>query len=313
MKALNYFLMLFMLISSMALQSCKETEDETPCNDPTNRNCPNYNPCLDAKPTSAAFTMEEVVFARAGKGWPIGDKIVYDTDTCRRLNDIVFTCTQKADSIWWIFDDTEMRPEWQQKQSFSIKFGAPGGPMQTQPERVKITCIVKNNKPNPCIPNDNGMDTFTRYMVYMPWWQMGFMGTFRGSFTHNPDSVFDLEIRWDTTLIQNDLPYYFIRFDNLLVVPPFFTTDFNMVEGFEFSRDVNYGYCAFHLDFFATGFPAIPEKYNYKGVSHRGKVLFNPNTRQLKIDFVRGGKGQNFMSEWPPKGQTLYTFTGIKL
>jgi len=308
MKAIRtIFICLGWIALCNTLQSCSD------CNDPRNPDCENYNPCIDAKPTSAAFTMEEIVEALPGQSWPKDDKIVYDTDTCRNWNDIIFTCTQKADSIWWIFDDTEMRPEWQQKQSFSIKFGAPGGPLQTQPERVKITCIVKNNKPNPCIPNDNGMDTFTRYMVYMPWWQMGFIGKFRGSFNDKPDSVFEFEIRWDTIIKPSESPSYFIRYDKFLPVPPFYTTDFPMVEGFEFSPRVNYGYCAFYLDFFATGFPAIPQKYNYQGVSHRGKVLFDPNTRQLKIDFVRGGMGRHYLSEWPPKNQTLYTFTGIKL
>ncbi|MFN9110705.1 MAG: hypothetical protein ACK5XN_11615 [Bacteroidota bacterium] len=259
--------------------------------------------------------MEEVIFARASDGWPNGDKIVYDTDTCRNWNDIVFTCTQKADSIWWIFDDTEMRPEWQQKQSFSIKFGAPGGPMQTQPERVKITCIVKNNKPNPCIPNDNGMDTFTRYMVYMPWWQMGFMGTFRGSLSHKPDSIFLLEIRMDT--IDNGPlthPTYFVRFDNLLTVPPLVPTDDFRPEGFEYSWNPNFGFSVAYLEFFAAD-PEIAQKYNsnYKGVSHRGKAIFDSRKQELKIDFIRGGYGMSTMREWPPKDQTLYTFTGIKL
>jgi len=293
------------------LQSCREKEEER-CQEPSNPECENYNPCLNAKPTSAAFTMEEIVNAPTS-GWPNGDRIVYDTDTCRRWNDIVFTCTQKADSIWWIFDDTEMRPEWQQKQSFSIKFGAPGGPIQTQPERVKITCIVKNNKPNSCFSADNGIDTFTRYMVYMPSWQTAFTGRFRGSFTYNLDSVFDFEIRWDTITRPSESPTFFIRYDNFLPVPPFYTTDFTMVDGFEFSRDANYGYCAFYLDFFATGWPAIPEKYNYQGVSHRGKVFFDPKSRQIKIDFVRGGKGQKLMQQWPPQDQTLLTFTGFKL
>jgi hypothetical protein len=296
-------------LSLIYLQSCREKE---PCQDPRNSQCENYNPCIDAITTSAIFTMEEVVKAWPGEGWPDNDKIVYDTDTCRNWNDIVFTCTQKADSIWWIFDDTEMRAEWQQKQSFSIKFGRPSV-LQTEPERVKITCVVKNNKPNACFPNDDGIDTFTRYIVYMPSWEMGFIGKFRGSFTYKPDSIFEFQIRWDSITRVGSSPFIFIRYDNFLTVPPFYTTDFTMDDGFEFSDQVNYGYYAFYLDFFATGPPAIPERYNYQGVSHRGKVLLNPQTRQLKIDFVRGGRGQNFMQQWPPQNQTLLTFIGTKL
>jgi hypothetical protein len=249
--------------------------------------------------------MEEIVNAPSN-GWPNGDRIVYDTDTCINWNNIImFTCTQKADSIWWIFDDTEMRPEWQQKQSFSIRFGSPGGPMQTEPKRVKITCIVKDNKPNPCIPNDNGMDTFTRYMVYMPWWQMGFIGTFRGSLTHNPDSVFDLEIRWDTLIVNNEIQRYYIRFDNLLVAPPFF-----MYNDQEYWNELQYGFGGAYLDFLTT---FVPPQYNYKGVGQRCKALFNPSTQEIHIEFIRrksGGWSQ--MDAWPPSDHRLYTFKGKK-
>jgi hypothetical protein len=203
-----------------------------------------------------------------------------------------------------------MRPEWQQKQSFSLKFGAPGGPMQTEPERVKVTCVVKNNKPNPCIPNDNGIDTITRYMVYMPWWQMGFIGTFRGSLIHNPDSVFELKIRWDT-LDFNGSPAYIIRFDNLLVAPPFYTTDFDMIEGMEYYNVLRYGYRGIYLEFI-RGF--VPEKYNYQGVTQRGKAYYNSGNNQIKIDFIRkSSAGWSTISEWPPKGETLYTFVGTKI
>lgn len=316
----SIFRLVFALIAITSLfymQSCREkpsTEEDAPCNDPRNKACPNYNPCIDAKPTSAAFTMEEVVNGNVSKGWPQGDKIQFDTDTCRNWTDIVFTCAQKADSIWWIFDDTEMRSEWQQKQNFSIKFGSPSGPMQTQPKRVKITCVVKNNRPNVCIPNDNGIDTFTRYMVYMPWWQMGFLGKFRGSFNYKPDSIFNLEIRLDTLIINpSTQPIYFVRFDNLLTVPPFYPSDFEVDDGFEYSKDLNFGFSVAYLDFFAAGYPVVAEKYNYQGVSYRGKAFFNSRNQELKIDFVRGGKNQNFMTQWPPQGQTLITFTGIKL
>ena len=304
--------LLIVTICLLTIISCRKDIAPEPCQNPLDPNCANYHPCNGVLPTSAAFTMEEVVNAPTN-GWPTGDRIVYDTDTCRNWNNIVFTCTQKADSIWWIFDDTEMRPEWQQKQSFSIRFGSPGGPLQTEPERVKITCVVKNNKPNPCFPDDSGIDTFTRYMVYMPWWQTGFIGRFRGSFTYKPDSVFDFEIWWDSITIPSTSPRYFIRYDKFLTVPPFYTTDFSMEDGFEFSKDISWGYSAFYLDFFATGFPAIPQKYNYLGVTHRGKVMFNPRTRQLKIDFVRGGKGQDFMRQWPPLDRALLTFIGTKL
>ena len=289
----------------LAMAACEKEIAPEPCNNPLDPNCANYNPCNGVLPTSAAFTMEEVVNAPTN-GWPTLDRIVYDTDTCSRWNNfIVFTCTQKADSIWWIFDDTEMRPEWQQKQSFSIRFGSPGGPLQTEPERVKITCVVKNNKPNPCFPDDNGIDTFTRYMVYMPWWQMGFIGTFRGSLTHNPDSMFDLEIRWDTLIINNEIQRYFIRFDNLLVAPPFY-----LYNGQEYRNELQYGYGGAYLDFLTT---YVPPSYNYKGVGQRCKALFNPLTQEIYIEFIRlKHTGWSQMDAWPPSNHRLYKFVGKK-
>jgi len=313
MKKILYTVLLCLgILSTLFIQSCKP--DEEPCNDPRNKACPNYNPCLDAKETSAAFTMEENVVLNLNRRLMAPNHFIrYDTDTCKRWNDIIFTCTQKADSIWWIFEDDEMRPQWQQKQSFSIKFGSPRV-FQTQPEQVKIRCIVKNNKPNPCIPNDNGIDTFTRYMVYMPVYQAGFIGTYSGSLSSNPDSVFKLTLKFDS-LVEGQVVYsVYIAFDELLTEPPYESP--TVKKGHEYSINgsgrPDYGYNRAYIFFNSvSGEPIVSPNYNGKTV--KGIVFYNSQTNILKIDFIRHGTGIYSINEWPPKNIPLLTFTGNKI
>ncbi|MCG9881716.1 MAG: hypothetical protein MH472_14050 [Bacteroidia bacterium] len=310
MKTSKLMLLLAVLLIFVN-EACRE---KAPCQDPRNKECENYDPCIDAKETSAVFTIEELVRPQANDDlMPRNHFIRYETDTVQRWNDIVFTCTQKADSIWWIFEETEMRPEWQQKQSFSIKFGSPSSP-QMHPERVKITCIVKNNKPNPCFPGDNGIDTFTRYIVYMPVFQTGFVGTYKGSLTSKPDSVFNLTLRFDSIEVNQGIKIIYVAFDEILSEPAYESPIWE--KGFEYTRNwsggADCGYYATYLFFNSlSGQQSVSP--SYKGKTIKGIAIYNAATNSLQIDFIRHGTNIYGVSEWPPKNIPLLTFIGKKV
>jgi hypothetical protein len=296
------------------LQSCREKEEER-CQEPSNPECENYNPCLNAKPTSAAFTIEEIVIPQLNLDlMPHNHSLRYETDTIMRYNnEVIFTCLQKADSIWWIFDDTEMRQSWQQKQSITIRFGNIGNPEKT-PVRVKITCVVKNNKPNTCFPNDNGLDTFTRYLVYMPNYQAGFIGTYTGSLTSNPDSIFNLTLRFDTLVTHQGVNIINIAFDELLSEPAYVSPITQ--KGFEYTRNggggADYGYNRAYL-FFNSVSGQAGVSPNYKGRTIKGIASYDAATNTIKVDFIRHGTSIYRINEWPPQNIPLLTFIGNKL
>jgi hypothetical protein len=305
-------LILFMLslASIIYLQSCKKKE---PCQDPRNSECENYNPCIDVQETSAKFTIEEIVPLLSFDSYDYfvpNHNLRNEADTVKTYNETIFTCQQKTDSIWWIFDDTEMRPLWQQKKSITIRFGNTGNPEKT-PIRVKITCIVKNNKPNTCFFNDNGKDTFTRYVVYMPVYQTGFTGKFRGSLSSNPDSIFNLNVKFDSLFGENNyLRAITIRFDELLSEPPYppnpqFGSEYGTIGS-------DYGYNSAYL-FFNSFSGADGVNPAYKGKTIKGIVYYNGTTNTLKVDFIRHGKGVYGLTEWPPKNIPLLTFIGQKI
>lgn len=293
------------LLTVLILQSCNR--DKAKCDDPRNPDCINYNPCFGAEKTSAYFTMTENIRPILSNSWFKSDTIRYETDTCTDYNLITIRCTQKTDSIWWIFDDNYMRPSWQQQQQFNVRFTLGGGLPVLEPEWVKITCIVKNNKPNPCFPEDDGIDTFTRYMVFMPPFKTGFDGTYRGSFDYKPDSVFEFDIRWDSILNHDNFYEKYITFDKFLTQKPIHSRDI-----WEYARPSMYGYYGFFMDFSAARGHLPPEFRNYNGLSHRGKVIYNPKTKTIQIDFVRGHYVIPIW-EWPPKGLQLHRFTGVKI
>jgi hypothetical protein len=78
----NYCNVFFLLlVFAWALGSCKDGKEN--CQDANNPDCENYNPCLNAKETSAEFTMEERITAASTNGFPSSHVLFYDTDTCR--------------------------------------------------------------------------------------------------------------------------------------------------------------------------------------------------------------------------------------
>ena len=52
MKNIKILIFSLGFLGLLALQSCKE---ECPCDDPTNPNCDNYDPCYGKKPITADF------------------------------------------------------------------------------------------------------------------------------------------------------------------------------------------------------------------------------------------------------------------
>lgn len=180
---ISFLLLLAVLPLTINLQGCREKPDE-PCNDPRNKACPNYNPCLDVKETSADFTIEERV--------EMGTTFQYETDTVTINNTILFTLKQPYDSVTWLFNGEEFSAGHRNKSQISTSFRDPNKPDVFW--QVPITCIVYNRSKSSCLPNDNGVDTITKVITIAPWYKSTFYGKYRGSLANKPDSIFDISI-----------------------------------------------------------------------------------------------------------------------
>lgn len=178
----NYLMLLIPLALMLLVASCKDEDDQL-CNDPRNKNCPNYNPCIDVKPVSAAFTMvEESGFLRRDLLWTY-----YDTDTSV-YNEVRFTALeQNALSYKW-FIGTELEPRY--GQSITINFTE-----SRTPKRIRL--IVEKAPNKNCYPNDDGIDTLDRMLYFINRYDtvsMPMYGKFRGVSTENLLQPKDIEI-----------------------------------------------------------------------------------------------------------------------
>lgn len=66
-RIFTYLLFAFALFGFLVFPiSCSEDKNPDPvCNDPSNPECPNYDPCLESKPVSAEFKIEYRLAAAA--------------------------------------------------------------------------------------------------------------------------------------------------------------------------------------------------------------------------------------------------------
>lgn len=194
--------LIFLLViglTTVTLHSCKDD-----CQDPSNSDCSNYDPCYGKEKTSAYFIVEE----------SLGDKwIECDTIVGRgNVSAVRFTALQDADSFIW-----KIGSETIHTKSF-IRQGFP------QKEHIPVSLIVVNHNPNTaCFPNDNGRDTFNRtlftwgsefywdeaeekYVIDNP---LPIQGRYQGYFEGNPDNQVTVTLM-DTFRYCSKLQYPYI-------------------------------------------------------------------------------------------------------
>lgn len=168
--------------------SCKEK-----CQDASNPDCENYNPCLNKKRTSATFIIEENV----GEIWVEGD-------TVDGGNMLRFTALQDADSfIWTIGAET----------IYSKSFKRTGFPPRAW---IDVTLIVVNKNPSKCFSGDNGRDTFMK--TFYSWERIYFP---QGSPDNPPGTKFYPVYGgyWGYNVSQPDKKFLFRVVDTLMNIP----------------------------------------------------------------------------------------------
>lgn len=188
----SYKLLVATLIAfSFILHSCKE---ECPCDDPTDPMCDNYDPCFGKKAVSADFYMyENHEGLDTSKGWEY-----YDTDTL--LGQSVLLVAKEEFEPYW----SEVTYTWiigAETISGKDKKIITRNTFPTN-EQIPVTLIVRKKPHLDCFPEDDGVDTVTRYMVFpsgnlLPKWQ----GEYIGYTTDDPNETLQLGLyRRDTAV-----------------------------------------------------------------------------------------------------------------
>lgn len=156
---------LFFLLST---NGCK-------CDDISDPNCSNYDPCHGESANFGDFYMEERLYYN-------GDGVYIKTDTTLERNDIRFTVyDNEVDSVKWLVGaDPTVRTGNSITLFFEEAYGA-----------VEITSIVYKQKAEDCISGNDGIDTVRKTLQILEWWQAPYFGTFSGTATEEPNTVFE--------------------------------------------------------------------------------------------------------------------------
>lgn len=167
-------IVLFSALSSILFIAMLASCRQKPCQDPSNFDCENYDPCYGRKRVSAAFKIQETITdPQIPEFW--GDFL--DTDTVISYA-VQFTALEEDAEYEWHIGSEVLTGKSVTKTNFPLG--------RTYP----ITLIVKKAPYSVCFPKDDGKDTLTR-MMYMvdKKYRSPFLGTFKGLVTNPVDTL----------------------------------------------------------------------------------------------------------------------------
>ncbi len=188
-----------LLLGIVPLACCKDE-----CDDPTNRRCPNYDPCLSYVPANADFDILEVLFAIPNCGDRESTTFELQVDTVFPRGDITFRALHQADKYYWkIGSDPKVFTD----KEFSLYFNV------TAVGNINVTLIAEKDDFQHCTLSSTSRDTVTKTFHILsppdnsmtdPWSLLH--GNWRGSDTENPEDTFNIEIPPGFPRRINNLP-----------------------------------------------------------------------------------------------------------
>jgi hypothetical protein len=139
------------------------------------------NPCAGAAPFKATFDILEEV----------GDTLIA-TDTAVANNRVFFKAPKGYDSYAWYVDDLKMDNFYIQKDptQFFLGFMDPA-------KDVKITLVAKKKPLTACFPDDDGIDSITKYLQVRHHSESPIRGRYFGYYKSNPKDTATVEVRVD--------------------------------------------------------------------------------------------------------------------
>lgn len=180
-----------LLLVALFEAGCKK---ETDCDDPTNMDCSNYDPCYGQTAfTEADFKVQEVL----GYGYsdlPYSDSVdfhVFDTeDTVCRGNFVRFSALMEADRYEWRIGSD---PRVFTGSSFQLTFFSNTDDSSFMPTTLMVELKGFREVAQSCFPADTVV-TVARPFTIMPRHQSRVPGTFRGVSSQQPDSTIEVDI-----------------------------------------------------------------------------------------------------------------------
>lgn len=242
-----------------------------PCDDPTDPECKNYDPCYVQGAVSAEFSMQE-----KGFGWFESLEI---TNSVSANNNLILVAEQELESYEWQIG-TEPNPRL--GRTSTVYFGG------TPYEKIAIRLIAKGTPNLACDPLDDGIDTLTKEIQVVKYEELPISGKFKGRHVHLPnEEEFEIEIRLRPEPPRMNLadppPYaswgYFLM--NLPKGTPWFPARFNVTKEHVFTTLAPLGVLPG-----AQGF-ILPSSYNgYYSFEPKGRAVLSPGNDSIIIQYT---------------------------
>ena len=245
----------FLFLVSMSVLSLQNCKEDSPCKEPTDPKCPNYDPCYGKKPVSADFQIG--MTGNPGSINKFSD--MFEEDTLFPKAAIRFRAkTKGAKYIWKLGSETIY------DSAFTRTFyNAPFG-------RYAVTLIIEKDPDLACFPGDDGKDTLTRYFYIIERCKLQSTGSYKGVWEGKKDSfIFKIshmyrqtQSYWDTC---NNFEFVIINSRN-----------YNISQDTIDSWDVKQSITGNNFCMFRAG---ISEMIN-------GEFRINPLTKKIRFDYT---------------------------
>lgn len=184
----NSRLIFTFLVLLVVLSCCKDDDDGLlTCIDPTNPECPNYDPCHGVEPPSAAFTIQESILS----SYPSNRWVWTPDDNYFMANgDIRFTSPffdSKYKHTWYLGAEIIHDPMFVRSHAAVSN--------EQRPYQITVSHVLEYPLDNECFANATGKDSVARiYTLQRYHDELMSFGVYRGAFEGQRDS-FDFAIR----------------------------------------------------------------------------------------------------------------------
>lgn len=216
MKNFNSIFIILIIITFVLVGGCRCKEEKKPCQDPSNPDCENYDPCYGKRPT-ADFTMKQ------WGGWAINpnDSVPEDCDTILLHGIRVQALMENAGSYSWKigtdsreFNDSELRMTFSDFKNDESNLN-PNNSTYYKP--IPITLTVRNPE-GKCVSTPDTTIQKTRNLVFVSKYEPDpFRGKYVGKINNE---IVDREIEIYSYFVNNNpdpqnLRIAFVNFENL--------------------------------------------------------------------------------------------------
>ncbi|MEQ8360286.1 MAG: hypothetical protein RH860_12415 [Cytophagales bacterium] len=179
---LGNFILVYLLL--LFLHSCKDDSGEPtpqPCNDPTDINCPNYDPCFEKSPVKADFTISGAL----SNVLPYVDSFV--VDTAFHGGQLKFEAVDKEADYYKWYLGTEIVEGPNEHTVFRT--------INNLSKGIYTAALMLQKSPDSvCFPFDDGIDSTNQIFTKVDICDLAVVNKFKGVYESNPEDSITLEI-----------------------------------------------------------------------------------------------------------------------